>query len=421
MTRSVLIIGGGVIGATSAYALAKQGAAVTLLEARENGGLETSLANGGLQSPSACQPWNGPGVWGHLLASLFKPSPAMQLRWSAIPGLALWGAEFLSNARASQFQAATLANYTLCAFSVKRTHAWAQEGGFEYDRSDLPTLTLFANEKAMASSLAIARLLEPRGLRFDVLNAAQALKIEPALAASAERIGTVIAYQGDSVGDAFKFTQAVLAKAEVFGANLRFGWRCTRLLCEGGRVVGVEANGQTLKADMVVMAAANASRRLLLPLGLHLPVRPAKGYSLTFDLKGAQQRPHHVVADDANHIIATPLGDRLRVAGTAEFAGENLALNARRTANLAAMVGRVYPQFLDRLDLASGSPWTGLRPMSADGRPFVGETRWPGLWLNTGHGHLGWTQAVGSAELLAAQLLGSILPVDPHPFAAARA
>ena len=177
---------------------------------------------------------------------------------------------------------------------------------------------------------------------------------------------------------------------------------------------------EEIEADQVVLATGHTSRRLLAPLGLHIPVRPVKGYSLSLDMSQLNQRPSLPVVDEALHAIVTPLGDTLRIAGTAEFAGEDRTLREERIDNLRLLLTRLYPDIAAKLLPGDQKAWCGFRPMSADGRPLIGETRAPGLWISTGHGHLGWTQAMGSAGLLAALMDGDEAPVPAQAFSAKR-
>ena len=188
------------------------------------------------------------------------------------------------------------------------------------------------------------------------------------------------------------------------------------LLRDGPKIVGVATLKDRVRAHRVVIATGHGSPDLTKGTGVHLPIKPAKGYSVTIDVRGWNERPAIPVIDDAMHAAVTPLGDRLRVVGTAEFAGRKTAVDQARIDNLIALFGRLYPHLVPNLARAEATPWAGLRPMSADGIPMIGPTRLPGLWINSGHGHLGWTMAVGSARLLAAMIAGDPAPIDPAPY-----
>lgn len=418
--RSVIIVGAGLAGATSAYVLARAGYSVRVFEASPAPGLETSFANGGMLTPSMPDPWNGPGVWRHLLSSLFDPSSSLMLRPRAIPSLLGWGPRFLLNARPQRFAASTRANFLLARYSTELTRRWRQEERLEFDCSDVGTIKFFRDRDAMAGPLAISHSLADLGLRFVVLGRPDVVALEPALAPIAGRIAGAIHFPDDLAGDAYKFTCAMAQRAREMRARFFYNAPVQAIATEGSRAIGVRSGGSFYHADAVVVAAANNSRRLLRRLGLGLPVRPAKGYSVTFDLVDGRSAPRHAVVDDAMHAAAVPLGARLRLAGTAEFTGEDLSISQPRVESLLRLLREIYPSIASSLDPTTARSWAGLRPMSADGRPFIGPTRIRGLFLNTGHGHLGWTFAAGSAEFLRSLIAGEKPALAPEPYSPTR-
>jgi D-amino-acid dehydrogenase len=416
-----IIIGGGIAGLAAAYELGRRGQAVTLLEAGPDLGAETSRGPGGIFTPSMPEPWNGPGVAGHLWDGLTNPASAMRVRWQALPSLVGWGLRFLHHSSPSRHLASTVANFHLCHFSTATMKAWRDTHGLQFDSVDAGSLKLFRSRAAMAGPIATARLLAQHGLRFEVLDADETVAREPLLAHVRDEIAGAIFYPDDSRGDSHALCQALAGLARAEGVDIRTNAPVSRILRARGRVRGIEVAGTTLAADHVVVAAATAAPRLLAPLGLRLPVRPAKGYSVTIRIPGDNRIPAIPVIDDAMHAAIIPLGNRIRLAGTAEFAGEDRSIDPTRTDNLKSLLAGVYPDLAADLPRAEVEDWTGLRPMSADGRPFVGETRIPGLWLDTGHGHLGLTMAAGSAVLLADLMEGRTPPIDPAPYSAQRA
>lgn len=412
-----LVVGGGLIGVATLYELASRGVTATLLEAREELGLETSFANGGMLTPSMPDPWNSPGVGGHLFASLFDPASAMKLRWRAVPGLAFWGLEFLRNSLPARHVRSTLANYALAAFSTECTDVIRKTLRLEYDDCDAGTMKVFESKEAMASSVRLARHLEPLGLEFTVLDRAGAIDKEPRLAESANRLAGALYFPNDRLGDARKFVLGLARKAIDSGGKVRTGATVARLVRKGEAVIGVElSTGERLEGD-VILAAGVSAPMLARQVNIRLPIKPAKGYSLTIDAAElGPDLPKLAVIDDAMHAAVVPLGSRLRLVGTAEFAGVDAVVRTDRIENLFAMFGRLYPSLAAQADRSTEMAWAGLRPMSADGRPFIGPSPLKGLWLNCGHGHLGWTKAIGSARLLADQMLAVQPPIDPAPF-----
>lgn len=418
--REIIIVGAGLAGISAAWTLAKRGHAVTVFDALAGPALETSFANAGALTPSEPEPWNQPGVAGQLLASLFDPHAAMKLRLAPLPGLIFWGLRFLRNSTHARHAAASQANFALSRYSLAQTQAVRDELGLEFDNLRRGTLKLCRSQAAIDASIAAADKLVPLGLNYNVLDRAQTLELEPQLTAIADQIAGSIHYPDDESGDAHRFTVGLADAARAAGVKFEWNTRVLDLMDRGGHIVGVCTETEEIEADTVILAAGHTAWKLMKPLGLHLPVRPVKGYSLTLDMSGLNSRPGTPVFDEALHAIVTPMGERLRIAGTAEIAGNDRQLRPERVENLKSLVRALYPEFADRLLAGEINAWTGFRPMSADGRPFIGEARAKGLWLTTGHGHLGWTQAMGSAGLLAALIDGETPPVDPKPFAADR-
>jgi len=417
MKADTVVVGAGLAGVTTFYELVARGVDAMLVDAQPEVALGTSYANGAMLTPSMSDPWNSPGVGAHILSSLFDPGAPMKLRLNTVPGLAFWGMAFLRNSTPARHAAATLANFRLADYSTRQTLRLVDKLDVAMDRNDRGTMKLFANEAAMATPVRLARMLEPSGLDFQVLDAAGAVAIEPALSAVADRIHGALYYPDDGVGDARKFTVQVAAAARQSGGRMALGAKVggIRRLADGG--FAVSTGVADITARRLVLAAGTATPELARPFGVNLPIKPAKGYSLTYDMAHAVDRPSMAVVDDAMHAAVVPLGDRIRVVGTAEFAGDDRRVESRRIENLARLFERLYPAVAVQLDRGRAEAWAGLRPMSADGRPFIGATRVPGLWINAGHGHLGWTMAVGSSRLLTQLMLDDSSEIDPSPFA----
>ncbi len=420
MNVDTLVVGGGLAGVTTFHELVSRGVEAALVEKASEVALGASYANGSMLTPSMSDPWNSPGVGGHLLASLFDPGSAMKLRLGSAPGLARWGVEFLRNSTPARHAAATRANFHLAEFSLIHTRGLVRRLGIAMDGNDKGTMALFASETAMLAPIARARMLAEFGFDFLLLDAAQAVRLEPQLADVAGRIAGAIQYPNDGVGDARKFTQQVAASARQAGGSLLFGTSVSAIDARRGGGFDIRSSQGPLVARRIVLAAGSATPRLARPFGVRLPIKPAKGYSLTYDMSGAAEQPAIAVVDDAMHAAVVPIGERIRVAGTAEFAGDDARIDPRRVDNLARLFERLYPKLASQLDRTRAEGWAGLRPMSADGRPFIGETHIPGLWINAGHGHLGWTMAVGSARLLTQLMLDGAGEIEAAPFAVGR-
>ena len=414
----VIVIGGGLIGVATLYELAVRGLPCLLLETREDVAEETSFANGGMQTPSMPDPWNSPGVGHHLLESLFDPRSSMKLRWTAIPGLTVWGLEFLRNSVPSRHEATTVANYHLASYSTTLTDEWRADAGLSYDYNDAGTLKVFETQQSMDAASMLAERLSRHGLQYEILDTAGVISTEPQLSTIRERITGGLKFHQDRTGDARQFTQSLATKATELGGVIRTRTHVLRILSDGGRASAVETNTGIIPARAVVLATGISAPVLARSHAIRLPIAPAKGYSYTVDACSLDDDMIRIpVIDDVMHAAVVPIGSRLRFVGTAEFAGKNKQIDPVRVDNLKSLFHRLFPHLVDRIDLSAGTAWAGLRPMSADGRPIIGASPLPGLWLNCGHGHLGWTKAAGSAKLLVDLMQNKVTDIDPAPYA----
>jgi D-amino-acid dehydrogenase len=416
----VAVIGAGIAGLSAAYFLRAGGAQVTVFESRAGAGLETSFANGSLLHPSLVEPWNEPGVLRTLLKNLGNSESAMLLRLRAVPGLAGWGLRFIRESSPSRFRANTLANVALARHSLAQLSAM-REHGVEYASYRRGSLVVQRSEEALGRALAWREWLAPHGVPFRKLSRDELIALEPALAPVAHELVGATHQVEDEGGDPKRYCDSVLARLRDMGAQVHFDSAVARLLPVEDRVGGlVLADGRSLSFNAVVLAAAAWSAGLARQMDLRIPVKPVKGYSITLPrvgVDGTDIAPRIPVIDPALHMAVVPVGDeRVRVAGTAEFAGFDARVLPERVRNLRRLVARLYPRYVEALGPEAGTPWVGLRPMSPDGVALVGETRVPGLYLNTGHGHTGWTLSAGSGHLLACLVLGTPPPLDPAPY-----
>jgi D-amino-acid dehydrogenase len=428
---NILVIGGGLIGVTSAYFLRRRGHNVTVIDRQDGPVRESSFANGALLTPSMPEPWNAPGSWRVLLGSLGSSESPLQLRLNAMPGLVGWGITFLRNSRPTAFERNTRSNLRLALYSLKHLRRLRAETRIEYDGTAHGTLKLFRTASAMNLALIAANRLGAEGLSFRGLSRAETVKMEPAIAPIAEELAGAIHYGADEAGDAYQFGITLAEYARQLGVVFSFGTTVSGLEVRSGSVIAARTSKWRssspdergrMVADRYVMAAASYSTELLRPLGIHLPVRPVKGYSVTFDLRRSRGDTNRLasaalkvpIVDDVMHAAVVPIGSAIRVAGTAEFAGFDLSMRPERVRNLIRLAHQLLPEA--GLDLDAAKPWCGLRPMSADGVPLIGFTRIANLLVSTGHGHLGWTQAAGSARLLTDLISGEGSDIDPAPY-----
>ncbi|MBS1159522.1 MAG: D-amino acid dehydrogenase small subunit [Proteobacteria bacterium] len=412
----VLVLGAGVVGTTSAWYLARAGHQVTVVDRQPVAGNETSFANGGQISVSHAEPWANPHVFRHLLRWLGREDAPLLWRWRADPAQLAWGLRFLAECRPARTRRNIAAIVALALYSRRQLQALRGELALPYDHLERGILHIYTDPREFALASEAARVMREFGLDRDTVDVDRCLAIEPALGGARHLLVGGDYTPSDESGDAHLFTRRLAERAQAAGVDFRLNLNIERLLPEGERIAGVQVGGeggrQVLTADAYVVALGSYSPLLLKPLGMVLPVYPAKGYSATLTLADSRPAPTVSLTDDERKIVFSRLGNRLRVAGTAEFNGYNLDLNPVRCQALVERTRQLFPA----LEIA-GDPdyWCGLRPATPSNLPYIGASRYANLWLNTGHGTLGWTLSCGSAAALA-DLLGGRRPEPDFPF-----
>jgi D-amino-acid dehydrogenase len=413
----VVVLGSGVVGVASAWYLARAGHEVTVLDRQPAPGMETSFANAGQVSPGYSAPWAAPGIPVKALKWLMMRHRPLVL-WPRLDGgLYLWLAKMLGNCTEAAYGVNKARMVRLAEYSRDCLRDLRAETGIAYDERSKGTLQLFRTQKQLDAVQADIAVLRESGVPHALLDAAGCATKEPALAAVTGKYVGGLHLPGDETGDAFLFTQRLAALATAAGVRFRHGVTISGLTTEAGAVTGVETDQGRVTADRYVVAMGSYSPALLRPLGVEVPVYPVKGYSLTLPVTDEAAAPVSTVMDETYKVAITRLGDRIRVGGTAELAGFSLKLRGPRRETLAHSVADLFPR---GGDLARASFWTGLRPMTPDGTPVVGGTRYANLFLNTGHGTLGWTMACGSGRLLADLVTGTRPEIAHDDLALAR-
>ncbi|PWS34650.1 D-amino acid dehydrogenase [Falsiroseomonas bella] len=399
----VLVLGSGVVGVASAWYLARAGHEVTVLDRQPAPGMETSFANAGQVSPGYSAPWAGPGIPVKALKWLMMRHRPLVL-WPRLDGgLYRWLGQMLANCTEAAYGVNKSRMVRLAEYSRDCLKELRAETGIAYDQRTKGTLQLFRTQKQLDSVGADMQVLKAFGVRHALLDPAGCVAAEPALAQVGGKFVGGLQLPGDETGDAFLFTQRLAALAEAAGVRFRHGVTVRGLSSDAGAIVAVETDQGRFTADSYVVAMGSYTPALLRPLNVHVPVYPVKGYSLTLPVTEEASAPVSTVMDETYKVAITRLGDRIRVGGTAELAGFSLRLRRPRRETLEHSVADLFPR---GGDLGRASFWTGLRPMTPDGTPVIGATRYTNLFLNTGHGTLGWTMACGSGRLLADLVTG---------------
>jgi D-amino-acid dehydrogenase len=402
----VLVLGAGVVGVASAWYLRRAGHEVVVVDRQPSAAQETSFANGGQISVSHAEPWANPHTPLRALKWLGREDAPLLFRLRCDPALAAWGLRFLRECAPGRTRDNMRQIVKLALYSRAQLKALRAELGpaFDYQHAERGILHFYTDEHEFAAAEKAAALMRNFGCNRRTIGAAEAVAIEPALADMQDRLVGADYTAEDESGDAMRFTQGLAARCAAAGVEFLYGQGVERLEAVGGQVSAVVlADGRCLTADAIVVALGSYSPLLLKRLGIYLPVYPAKGYSLTIPLSNASVAPTVSLTDDSVRIVISRLGNRLRVAGTAEFSGYNLDLNPVRCQMIYRRINDLFPRLAP-----AGEPayWTGLRPATPSNRPLIGRTQYRNLFLNTGHGTLGWTMACGSGAALADLLAG---------------
>jgi D-amino-acid dehydrogenase len=400
----VLVMGGGVVGVTTAYQLQQDGHEVVVVEAGSGVAQETSWGNAGMIAPGHSFVWSSPKAPGILLKSLVKRDQALRFRPSFDPHLWTWSARFLAQCTAAKARRNTLAKHAIAVYSQRVLHETLARERLDYDRNARGILYFYRSQASLDRGAEHMRILEDDGQEIRVLDRAGVLAVDPSLAASQAPIAGGVYCPTDETGDCNKFTSALAALCVARGAEIRTGVRVTGLESEGDAIAGVRTDrGETLEADAYVMALGNGSRALARTVGVSLPIYPLQGYSLTIPIGNHPAPPTVGSIDEDNLVAISRFGDRVRVTATAEFAGYDRSHTPNDFAFMGRVVRELYP---DGADYERAQMWAGLRPMTPDNLPILGRKRHRNLFYNTGHGHIGWTMSHGTARLVADMIAG---------------
>jgi D-amino-acid dehydrogenase len=405
-----LVLGGGVVGVTTAYFLAKTGHEVTIVEEKDGLGLEASAGNAGIVAPGHSFAWASPAAPTMLLRSLRGEETAIRVRLGSDPHLYAWGLRFLRECTPTRARRNTLVKLRLCQYSQRVMGEVARSEGIDYHAVTKGALYLYRDPALLGAGIRKMALLAEHGQKQEILDAAGVAKLDPVFEPVQGKIAGAIRDLGDSSGDSRLFTERLGALCrDRLGVTVKLGTRITALRAGPDRIDAAVTSDGALTADSYVLALGVGSPLVARTAGVSLPIYPAKGYSSTFPLRAGGLAPIVPGVDEQWLVGWSRLGDRLRLTSTAEFAGYDWGWTPRDFNNILRFARDVFP---DAVDYDRGEYRACLRPMTPDGPPILGLGRHRNLFFNCGHGHMGWTMACGTARIVADLMNGRMPELD---------
>lgn len=413
----MIVLGAGVVGVSTAYYLAKAGHQVTVVDRQPGAGLETSFANGGQISAEHVEPWADPAALMTILTSIGRADAPLAFRIRADLDQWRWGLQFFRNCTSARARRNTERNLKLSFYSRGLLQELRTEIDINYDLGTGGILEIFDDPEEFEQARRYAEEMKAFGYEKQALDPAGCIGIEPALESKGPELAGGIFTPGDEVGDAHAFSQNITDICTDLGVTFLFDTAIEKLNMVGSGIGSVDTSKGQLTADAIIVSMGSYSPKLLKPLGLRVPIYPAKGYSVTIPVSGSNSAPKISITDSNHRMVFTRLGDRLRVAGTAEIIGYDTTINERRARSLLDVT---MAQFPGCGDAEKAEFWTGLRPLTPDGVPIIGATKFDNLYLNTGHGTYGWTMACGSGKAISDIISGKQPEIDMSVYSLSR-
>jgi len=417
----IVILGSGVVGVTSAWYLAQAGHEVTVVDRQSAAAMETSFANAGQVSPGYSAPWAAPGVPVKAVKWLMQDLSPLMIKPTLDYNFYQWMTKMVSNCTEGKYQVNKGRMVRIAEYSRDCLRALREDVQIDYEHRTGGTLQVFRTQKQVDGAAKDIKVLKELGVPFEVLDRDGCADREPALQYVKDKLVGGLRLPGDETGDCFKFTQSLAAKCEEAGVKFLYNTDIEGLITDKGDITGVKTSAGILTGDRYLVCLGSYSPLLLKQIEMRLPIYPVKGYSLTLPIIDESRAPVSTVMDETYKVAVTRFRDRIRVGGSAELAGYDLSLPEKRRANVDFVVSDLFG---GGGDMERSEFWTGLRPMTPDGTPILGGTRYPSLYLNTGHGTLGWTMSVGSAKFVSDLISGCPTDIDPaglsvdrYPFA----
>jgi D-amino-acid dehydrogenase len=404
---TTVVLGAGAVGTATAWYLKQHGQDVEVIERQDQAGMETSWGNGGVIHASEVEPWSQPGMPKKILGWLGKENAPLLLRYGAIPHMWRWGLEFSRNCTPERFRANSKANLDLALYSLRSLQEIGTEAKISYDRATRGVLKIYRSAESLDGAQRSSDELAQHGLLYERIDVKRTIDIEPALGDTGQTLAGALYFERDEVGDCNKFTQGLASACAAKGVRFHYGENVESIETAGGKVTGVITGKGRIAADTVVVAMGSFTAPLVARLGVRVPIYPVKGISITFQRGGWNTAPQVPVIDDSKLFGLVPIGDRMRISGSAEITGYDTTPAMSRAQAIIDNASFTFPELKRHLDIAKARVWAGLRPVSPAGTPIIGEAKAvKGLWINAGHGHLGWTLACGSGRVAADLIAG---------------
>jgi D-amino-acid dehydrogenase len=412
----IVVLGAGVVGVTTAYQLAKDGHEVTVIDRQPIAANETSFGNAGMIAPGHSYTWASPKAPGILFRSLFQRDQALRLSLRADPQMWAWCLKFLRNCTAERARVNTLRKLKLCQYSQAVLKETVAETSIEYDRNTRGILYLYRDQASFEAGVEHMKILQDGGQEFHVLDFAGVIQIDPALKAARGKIHGGLHGPTDESGDCHQFTNALAEACRKRGVTFRYETTVSGFETDGDKVSAVTTDKGAVKGDLFVLSLGSYAPFAARKLGIDLPIYPVKGYAVTIPIKDQDLAPR-LPGIDENFLIAyTPMGNRIRMTATAEFSGYDTSHTPADFRSALEVAETLFP---GAGDIPRASYWAGLRPMTPEGWPRIGPSRYRNFYLNAGQGHMGWTMSHGSARLVADLIGGRKPAIDASGFAAA--
>ena len=414
-----IVLGAGVVGTATAYFLAKDGHEVEVVERQQGAALETSFGNGGVLHASEVEPWAQPGMPMKILKWLGQEDAPLLVRYGAIPNVWRWGLKFIANCTPERLRQNSLANLRIALHSIAITRQVRAEVGIDYDLRTNGLLKVYTDQASLEGGVRSAKRFSQLGLAFKALNPRECVTLEPSLLPTLASLAGGIYFPTDETGDCHKFTTGLAKAAAALGVKFHYGTSIIRLEASGGRIVKVHTSSGEMRADGFVAALGSYTPRVLRGVGVKVPIYPVKGVTITVPGAPWADRPKMPIVDEGRIFGLVPLGDRLRVSGSAEVADFDTTPSRQRCQAIVNNVIGVFPDFAKCYDPATAEFWAGVRPVTPSGTPILSRSRLPNLFIAAGHGHLGWTMGCGSGHVMADLVSGRTPAIDMSGFALA--